>query len=323
MSDQRENRPRSSQAGLAAPRHVIRPDHDATAKRSALEAMRAALERAGLDLEHLDEQRRQSRARLEGALDRFRAGCDARAPAMQDAVARSAEYWLEAHRVRDALAPAAGYYAVSTADLVSADDGLDLRTEHVGPWANTAEIVFSEQTTDLDHFEGQVSFAFSWPNPTGRDLLCTVTGLFGVAATAVVTADSYWWPLDPTPPASRIDVGVALGLRVVEANGQVTVPPVQDIQFQYVVDLVVNADWGEGTIVGQDISRGYVLQYENLFLPAPGKLEADLSCEISWLAGDGGGQFIAAGNGRKLSGFGLVIATQPRDAFPASPPAHA
>ncbi len=107
--------------------------------------MRAALERVGLDAEHLDEQRRQRRARLEAALDRFRAGSDERAPAMQHAVARSAEYWLEAHRVRNALAPATGYYSVSTADLISADPGLDLRVENIGPWANTAEVVFSEQ----------------------------------------------------------------------------------------------------------------------------------------------------------------------------------
>jgi hypothetical protein len=103
-------------------------------------------------------------------------------------------------------------------------------------------------------------------------VLCTVTGLFGAAATAVVTADSYWWPLDPTPPASKIDVIAELGLKVVDANGQVTVPPVQGNQFQYVVDLVVNGAWAEGTITGQDIFRGYVLQYENLFLPATGKL---------------------------------------------------
>ena len=308
---------------MSSPRHVFRPDHAPAAKRSTLAAMRAALESAGFDVEHVDEQRRQSRARLETALDRFRAGSDERAPAMQDAVARSAEYWLETHRFRNALAPAAGYYAVSTADLISADQGLDLRAEHVGPWANTAEVVFSEQTSDLDHFEGQVSFAFSWPNPTGQDVLCTVTGLFGVAATAVVTADSYWWPLDPTPPASRIDVYVDLGLRLVEANGQVTVPPVQDIQFQSVVDLVVNADWGEGTIAGQDLARGYVLQYENLFVPATGRLEADLSCGISWLANDGGGQFIAAGHGRRMSGFGLFITTQPLGAFVAPPAAHA
>ena len=310
MSDPTQNRPRSSHPGLRAPRHVLSPGHDATAKRSTLAAVRAALEGAGLDVGHLDEQLRQSRARLEAALDRFRAESDERASAMQHTVARSAENWLDALRVRTALAPAGGVYALSTADLISADPGFDLRAENIGPWANTAEVVFSEQSgDDVAGFDGRVSFAFSSPNPTGQDVACTVTGLFGVAATAVVTADSYWWPLDPTKPASRIDVFADLGLKVVEANGQVTVPPFQDSQFQYVGDLVVHGAWTEGTIAGLDIFRGYVLQYENLFLPATGKLEADLSCEISWLANDGGGYFVAAGNGRKLSGFGVVIAT--------------
>ena len=99
-----------------------------------------------------------------------------------------------------------------------------------------------------------------------------------------------------------------------DANGQVTFPPDQGSQFQVVVDLDVNGAWTEGTIAGQDIFRGYSLQYENLFLPAAGRLEADLNCDISWRAAFGGGrgQLVAAGNGRKLSGFGVVIDTQPR-----------
>jgi hypothetical protein len=311
MPDSTQNRPSPSHPRLHAPRNVSIPGQDATAKRSMLEAVRAALERAGLDVEHLDEQRRQSRARLEAALDRFRAASDESAPAMQHAVARSAENWLEAHRVTPALAPAAGHYALSTADLISADPHLDLSAENIGPWANTAEVVFSKQTNDFASFDGSVIFAFSWPNPTGQDLLCNINGLFGVAATAVVTADSYWWP-----PASFSEIAVfaELGLKVVDANGQVTFPPGQGSQFQLVTDLEVRGAWTEGTIAGQDIFRGYVLQYENLFLPAAGRLEADLNCDISWSAeiGGGSGHFIAAGNGRKLSGFGVVIDTQPR-----------
>jgi hypothetical protein len=316
MPDPKQDRPRPSHPRLRAPRNVSIPGQDATAKRSMLEAVRAALERAGLDVGHLDEQRRQSRARLEAALDRFRAASDESAPAMQHAVARSAENWLEAHRVRTALAPAAGHYALSTAASITADPRLDLSAENIGPWANTAEVVFSEQTSDHAIVEREVSFAFPWPNPTGQDLLCNVNGLFGVAATAVVTADSYWWPPwdDSGAPFSEIAVFAELRLKVVDANGQVAFPPGQGSQFQLVADLEVRGDLGVGAIAGQEIFRGYVLQYENLFLPAAGRLEADLNCDISWGAynGGGSGQFVAAGNGRKLSGFGLFIDTQPR-----------
>jgi hypothetical protein len=75
--------------------------------------------------------------------------------------------------------------------------------------------------------------------------------------------------------------------------------------------------------VPSEIFRAYVLQYENSFLPATGELEADLSCEISWLANGGGGSFDAAVNGRKLSGYGVLIDTQPREVFTLSPPAQA
>jgi hypothetical protein len=137
-----------------------------------------------------------------------------------------------------------------------------------------------------------------------------------------VTADGYWWPLSLFVPASRIDAFAGLQLKVLDANGQVTVPPGQGSQWQDVVHLLAWGEWTESTIVGQDISRGYVLQYEDLFVPANGTLEAYLTCHINWLAYEGGGYFIAAGNGLKLSGFGLFIATQTPKNVAASPPAH-
>jgi hypothetical protein len=307
MSDPTQDRPRSSRPGLRGRPQVLRPHHDAAAKQAVLAAMRSALEGAGLNFERLAEQRRRGRAELESALAQFRTASDERAPAMRHVVGRSAQNWLEAHRVRSALAPATGYYSVSTADVISVTPGIDLHAEHVAPWANTAEVVFSGRTDDVGGFDGRVTFSFSWPNPSGQDVVCTVTGLFGVTAAAVVTADGYWWPLNPTPPASQIYAAAELELRVLDAEGQVTVPPYQDIQREKIVYLVVHGDWLEGTIAGQDIVRGYVLQYGDLFLPAAGRLEADLTCEISWLAADGSGQFIAAGNGRQLSGFGLFI----------------
>jgi hypothetical protein len=311
MSDLSQDRPRSSRPGFRGRPQSSRPYQDAAARQAVLAALRSALEGAGLDLERLGEQRRRGRAELESALAGFRTASDARAPALGHAVGRTAQNWLDAHRVRGALAPATGHYSVSTAELISVTLGIDLQAEHVGPWANTAEVAFSRQTDDVDGFDGEVTFSFSWPNPTGEDVVCTVTGLLGVVAAADVTADGYWWPLDPTPPASEIDVLAELRLRVLEADGQVTVPPYQDIQSQEIVYLVAHGDWTEGTITGQDIVRGYVLQYTDLFLPAGARLQADLTCEIAWLALDGGGQFIAAGNGRQLSGFGLFIETQP------------
>jgi hypothetical protein len=316
MSDPTQNRPRSSHAGLRAPRHVFSPDHDVTAKGSTRAAVRAALERAGLDVEHLDERRRQSRARLEAALDRFRAESDERAPAMQHAVARSAENWRNAHRVSPALAPATGIYWLSTADTISADLGIDLLAENIGPWANTAQVVWSDVSDDwtqTDSFDGMVNFAFSWPNPTGQDLVCTVTGLLGIAATTIVTAHGYWYPFEVVTPTSNLYIIAELWPQVVDANGQITVPPLQDTQYQYVLNpLSANGSWEEAKIVGQDIFGGYVLQYENLFLPATAKLEANLSCEIDWWAYEGAAYFNAAGNWRQLSGFGLIIDTQPQ-----------
>jgi len=310
MSNAGQPDSRSSRPGRPGRPRALRAPRDTTAKHAVLAAMRAALEGAGLDVEHLAEQRRKGRAEIESALARFRAASDQRAQALTRDLGRSAQNWLETHRVRSALAPAAGYYSVSTADLISVSPGVDLQAEHIGPWANTAEVAFSGQTDDVDQFDGRVTFSFSWPNPTGNDVVCTVTGLLGVAASADVTADGYWWPLDVTPPASEIEAFAELGLRVVDPDGEVTVPPYQDSQLQEVVSLVVHGEWSEGTIAGQDIVRGYVLQYEGVFLPAAARLEADLTCEIYWLASEGGGQFIAADNGRQLSGFGLFIETQ-------------
>jgi hypothetical protein len=233
--------------------------------------VRAALESAGLDVGHLDEQRRQSRARLEAALDRFRAESDERADRMQYSVARSAGNWLKARRVSPGLAPPAGVYALDTADTISADSGIDLLDENIGPWANTAQVVFGEEADDpCDSFDGRVNFAFSWPNPTGQDLVCTVSGVLAIVATTIVTAHGYWWPLDLATPVSEISVVAELWPQVVYPNGQIIVPPGQASQYQILVNrLEADGSWEEAKIVGLDIFRGSLLQYENLFcLPA-------------------------------------------------------
>jgi hypothetical protein len=311
MSEPKSEPEPMSRPGHGAPRQIARPAGGSTGRESTLRAFREAMTRVGLDVDDLQGQQRCSRAALAAEVARHRAAAEERAPALEHAVAAAATNWLAAHRMGAALAPSGtSYYSVDTTDHISADAGLDLRAEHVGPWTNTAEVVFDVQTDDIDSFDGKVSFTFSWANPTGQDLLCTVTGMFGVAATVDATADSYWWPLNPTPPASEIAAYTWLRLNVVDSAGTITVPAFQDTQFQQCVDLVTFGDWSEGTIVGQDINRGYVLQYLNLFVPASTRIEAELACEISWHALDGGGQFVAAGNGRKLSGFGLFITAQ-------------
>ena len=75
--------------------------------------------------------------------------------------------------------------------------------------------------------------------------------------------------------------------------------PYQPDQSQEILhNLYVTGSWGEGTIAGQDVFRTYVLQYLGLLVPADGRVNFDLSCEVNWWAYGGGGQFIAAGGGR-------------------------
>ena len=57
-------------------------------------------------------------------------------------------------------------------------------------------------------------------------------------------------------------------ITLVDAFGNITSPPSQSSQAQTVAELVVTGDFLEGTIAGQDIFRGYVLQYTDLLVPA-------------------------------------------------------
>jgi hypothetical protein len=310
MRDPSSTSPRYRHSKLRAKSHVVRTGPDGAARQEAITAVHGSLEKAGLDLARFDELRRRSRAELEAVRGSFLAAAEERAPAMQDVVARSAEHWRKSKGVFTTPPPSGGIYSVDTAEVIVAD-GLELRSEHIAPWANTAQVVLQARTGDIQEIDASVTFIFKWPNATGQDAVCTVTGLLGVTATTDVTADSYWWPLDPTPPASRLDAYAGLGLLLVDANGQVTSPAYQDTQEQGVVHIYTFADWLSGTMVGQDIFRGYVLQYTDLLVPATSSLELYLSCQVSWLAHAGGGDFIAAGDGRQISGFGLVISTQP------------
>lgn len=199
---------------------------------------------------------------------------------------------------------------MSTADRISVTPGIEFLSQNIAPWANAAEVILDGTSSDLDFFEGEVTFTFSWENQTGQDGLFTATAVLGVTATCVVEADSYWWPLDPTPPFSELDAYADLRITYV-VDGPVIEPPYQSTQSQDIMHLVVNGLWGEGNIVGQDLFRGYVLQYLDLFVPSNVRVEFDLSCYLSRLAVGGGGQFVAAHNGRQVAGFGVFIRQGP------------
>jgi hypothetical protein len=77
--------------------------------------------------------------------------------------------------------------------------------------------------------------------------------------------------------------------------------------------LSVRGDWGGvGTIAGQDLFRTNILSYSGLYVPANMRVEFDVSCDVNFSnEGGGGGQFVAAGNGRQVTAPGVFVATQP------------
>jgi hypothetical protein len=182
----------------------------------------------------------------------------------------------------------------------------------IAPFANAAQIIL-DQADGVGALDEFLEFLFSWDNPTGQDLICTLTGVIGVTATAIVTADGYWWPFTP-PPASEINVFAELDV-LVDSGGSVTSPPFQSTQAQQALDLSVQgAFFEEGAIAGQDIFRGYVLQYTDLLVPASARLDLGLTCEIGTAAYHGGCQFVAAGRGREVQAFGMFINAAPAQA---------
>jgi hypothetical protein len=190
--------------------------------------------------------------------------------------------------------------------------GFEFLSQNIAPWANSAEVILDRTAPSSGaYLDAHVTFSFSWENPTGQTNMFDVTALLGVTANCIVTADGYWWPLNPTPPASWLFADAQLRITVVE-NGQVFEPPYQADQTQEILhNLHVSGSWTVGTIAGQDVFRTYVLQYLGLLVPANGRVEFDLSCLVTWYAYDGGGQFIAAGGGRQVTGWGVIIKTAP------------
>ena len=295
---------------LRRARSVFRPGRDQAVRHESLRLVRAALQKAGFESDRFEDLKRRNDADLREALAKSRAAADGRAPAMRDAVARSAETWLRANRVRDALAPDGVYY-LNTADRIYVT-GLEFLSQNIAPWANRAEVILAERApASGEYVDGEVTFSFSWENPTGQANMFNVTALLGVTASCIVTADGYWWPLNPTPPASWLYADA--GLRITEfEDGHVYEPPYQPAQTQEILhNFHVNGSWSEGTIAGQDVFRTYVLQYLGLIVPANGRVEFDLTCWVTWYAYDGGGYFIAAGGGRQVTGWGVIITTVP------------
>jgi hypothetical protein len=299
--------PPQAPPGLRRARSVFRPGRDSAVREESLRLVRAALEKAGFEAARFEDLRRRNDSELREALAESRAAADERAPAMRDAVSRSSETWLRANGVRDALPPPGVYY-LDTADRISVAPGFQFLSENRAPWANRAEVILNRRAPDSgDFFDGQVTFNFSWENPTGQTSMFNVTALLGVTASCIVTADGYWFPLSWTIPASRLDAYARLRITQLE-HGHVVEPPYQSDQtVEILPNLGLLGSWGEGTIASQDVFRTYVLQYLGLAVPANGRVELDLSCEVNWFASDGGGFFIAAGGGRQVTGWGVII----------------
>ncbi len=306
MTDTNSDPPPAA-AGPQRTRSVIRVG-DPAIRKEGEGLVRAALEKAGLETCRLEELKRRSDADMREALATFRAAADERVPAMRDAVARSSDVWLRTNGVSDAL-PSDGIYYLSTANQISVAPGFQFLSQNIGPWDNWVQLVLQKKAdSNGDYFDGQMTFSFSWENPTGQDQMVNVTALLGATASCVVTAGSYWFPTFVGGPACRLDAWAELAITVV-ADGQVVEPPYQSDQRADIVHLATLGSWGEGTIAGQDVFRTYVLQYLGLSVPANGTVELDLSCQVSWLAYDGEGDFVAAGRGRQVTGWGVIITT--------------
>jgi hypothetical protein len=223
----------------------LRPGQDPAIRQQALRLTRAALQKAGFDLEKYAEFKRREIAAVQEALAKLRASANERTPAMRDAVARSTEYWLT---VNNALSPGPDVFALSTADHISVDPGFELISENIGPWANSAQVKLDKTSDDDDFFDGRVTFSFSFENQTGAGNYFTVNALLGVTGNADVTADGYlnpdnWiWGLGP-PSGSTLSVDGRLGI-IEFIDGQVLIPPDQPDQNQSIMELGVAGDFG-------------------------------------------------------------------------------
>ena len=301
---------RKSHSGIRSQRSILRPGHDPAVRQQSLSLVRATMQKAGFDLEQFNELKRRNDAAMREALVKSKAAADGRAPAMSETVAKSTENWLKANGIGDALAPGTQVYPLSTADSISVDPAFELVFQNIAPWANSAQVILDKRADDHDLFDIRVTFTFSWVNQTGQTNLFTVYALVGVAATCIVRADGYWWPLSPDPPFSRLEGLASLWISQT-VNGQVTVPPGESGQAQNTMDVAAHGAFTEGTIAEQDLFRTYILEYDGLLVPANATVEFNLNCEVDWEAREGGVQFFAAGNGRQVTAPGVIIATQP------------
>jgi hypothetical protein len=105
----------------------------------------------------------------------------------------------------------------------------------------------------------------------------------------------------------------------VDAFGNITSPPYQSTQSQQAAHLSVEGGFfEEGTIAGQDIFRGYVLQYTDLIVPAGATLDLSLTCEISWVEYYGGCQLLQLAKGVNCRPSACSSTPSPRRRPPSS-----
>jgi hypothetical protein len=263
---------------------------ESTSRQGISRLLKSNLTKIGLEFHQFDALIQQSEAEVRQKAVQVKAEAEKNFPAVQQDLHRTLVSVIGRIDNLKALEfPSTNYVWLDTATEIS-DSGIAAPIhERSGPMANTANFNF-ERSYDgaFELSSGQVSFGFLWQNLSEKPAVLDVHGYIIPNAGCVVTTDGGYVVIENF---SHLWIDVDLFIHELW-NQPPTSPVGQSTQSQNALDLELDRSGVivAGDIAGQNLYRGFDLQYSQFAVPSKGMAMFEVACSVSTSIGGGSAQ---------------------------------
>jgi hypothetical protein len=305
LSELMEMRRKSANLGGVA----FSSEEKKTPSRQAMDKLlEETLRKAGLDLNKVEELRKQSESEMLETMAKRTAEADKLDAAGEDMARRTIENWHNTMVQLTTLAPdGLQRFLLNTASEISSTSQISLVSKQIAPANNAAQFESHLKQTVLSGFPEEVSFGFLWQNQSDKYVFINADGY--LVLTALCRASSKG--------------GIFGGERYCELNVDANLhinglwaqppppksPPPQTDQHQNALKFRVDSGgiFDDDKTAAAHLFRGFDLRYTSLLVPPNGMVMFEVACSLWASISDGEADYTFVQFGRQAQCPGLLI----------------